>query len=691
MQLSRTLFILLVAPALFLTCTDGRKGVHPPVATDTSDPRWVAVDSLSNIGQYASALERTQEILTDAQAKGDWRTEFRAWMNKGRFETLTGVDRKETLAAIEERAGSSDVPLRQLLRSALGEAYWNYYQGERWQVLERTETGGENTDLETWTQGQFMAKVISAYRASIEPYDTLKRIPVGDLGELLEGDPRSRTLRPTLFDLLAHRALDVFTHPETRITEPAWRFTLDDRASFDLFEPFVLRRLEHRDSAAWEFRALRLYQRLERTHLNEEPIDPLVDATLDRLRFVREHSTLQEKDSLYLTALETLRSRLPNDTCWSEVTVAIARWHAEQGDKYDRLAGDAWKWEKRAARDQCDSAIARWPGSFGARNALALKARLEYPEFTIQCEEAVQPDTASLVALHSTNVKRLWLRVVKDKQVEDPKNRIATWFTPEPDREQQLLGRKAVIEWSVELPDDGDLNMHVVELPVPALPFGHYSIIACDSSTFRYRFDRIAYAGFWVTGMAMADRSVGTELDLLVVDRVSGAPIEGVKAWSYVRNYDYTGVDRFIGIEEFKTDAEGMVRTRLKGAQGQIIWSLSNGDDEYISGQRWVYPAAEYPRDSLRTFLFTDRAIYRPGQEVLFKGIVSAMRGKDNAVKNGYTTIVRFFDVNGQLVDSVNVTTDAFGSFSGRFKAPQGALTGSMRIAEAHGSQYFQV
>ncbi|MEO8588182.1 MAG: alpha-2-macroglobulin family protein, partial [Flavobacteriales bacterium] len=691
MHPTRSVFPLLILAAFFLTCTNGRPSVRSSVSKD-GDPRWVAVDSLSDIGQYASALELTQAILFDAQAKNDWRTEFRAWMNKGRFETLTGADRQEALAAIEERANNSDVPLRQLLRSALGEAYWNYYRSERWQVLERTETAGDNADPETWTQGQFMARIIAEYGASLEPYDTLKRIPVGDLGELLTDERSAQPLRSTLFDLLAHRALDVFTNAETRITEPAWRFKLDDVRAFDLFEPFVFRKLTHRDSTAWEFQALRLYQQLERLHLNEEPIDALVDATLGRLEFVREHSTLARKDSLYLGALEMLRSRLPGDSCWSEVTVAMARWHAEHGIKYDRLAGDAWKWEKRTALWQCDSAIARWPGSFGARNALALKARLERPEFDVQCEEAVPPNTPFPAALRYTNLKQVWVRIVKDKPLEDPKNRVARWFSPEPDREEQLLGRKPTFEWSVDLPDDGDLNLHMVEIPVAALPFGHYTIIVSGSPTFSKGVDQLVYAGFWVTRMALADRSQGTELDLLVVDRVSGALLQGVKAWSYVRNYDYTGIDRFVGVEQFSTDAEGMVRTTIKGAQGQIIWSLSNGDDEYISGQRWVYTngGADVP-DSLRTFLFTDRAIYRPGQEVLFKGIVTVKRGKGSVTQAAYMTTVRFFDVNGQLVDSVNVATDAFGSFNGRFKAPQGALTGGMRIEEAHGSQYFQV
>ncbi|MBK9195031.1 MAG: hypothetical protein IPO17_08570, partial [Flavobacteriales bacterium] len=59
---------------------------------------------------------------------------------------------------------------------------------------------------------------------------------------------------------------------------------------------------------------------------------------------------------------------MPNDACGAEVTHAIASWHVEQGEQYDRLAGDVWKWEKKVARDLCDAAIEKFPGSLGAKN-----------------------------------------------------------------------------------------------------------------------------------------------------------------------------------------------------------------------------------------------------------------------------------------------------------------------------------
>lgn len=691
MRSVRTLAILLAVPAFLITCTS-KRALNPPTLGlgPDPDPRWAVIDSLSDIGQYATALGRTEAVLTEAREKADWRTEFKAWMYKARFEQYTGTEMPEVLAALEQRAAKADVPLRQVLRSVIASGYWDLYQGQRWQVLERTEMDGDTVpagDPRTWTQRQFMAKIIAEFAGSLEPIDTLKALSAENLGQLLAGDTGALALRPTVYDVLARRALEIFGNSETRLAEPAWRFKLDSPKHFALFEHFTLDPLVHRDSTAWEFLALRTFQELERSHLSDDTPAALTDVTLDRLAFVRAHSTLAEKDSLYYDALVTLRTRIEQLPAWSEVTVAMANWHVEQAGKYQRLSGDAWRTEKRTARNLCVTAMDKFPGSLGAKNAAALKARLEQPTLQLQAEEAVAPEAPFTISVSYANVPRLWLRLVRDPF---DINAQRSW---DHDHAAWLVKQRPVRAWDVALPDDGDLNEHVIELPVDGLQPGRYSLIISDTAALVPEQSLFVHAPFWATHLAMAERTQADDLDLLVVDRTTGVPIEGVKASTHVRNYDQSGAQRFVPLSEYTTDKEGLVRTELKGQRGEVLWSLKHGADEFISGSRWVYPyeVGQRPGAEQRTFLFTDRAIYRPGQEIFFKGIVTEKSGAFPEVKAGQSTVVRLFDVNGQLVDSLDLTTDAFGAFHGTFKAPLNVLTGSMRLEEAHGAVAVQV
>ncbi len=681
MRIARLFFVLAIVP-LLITCRQQHRTVKQPTE---ADPRWTAIDSLSRIGQYATALDRTQELLDEAQGAGDWRTEFRAWQHRGQYRSYTGANNDSSLLAMEARAATADVPMKQLLHSVLATGWWQRYEQDRWRVLDRTANEQEGDDPATWSQPTYMRKVIGHFQASLEPADTLQRIPAAELGYLLLGDDvRARALRPTLYDILAHRALGIFLNSETRLAEPAWRFTLNDPQDFELFEAFVLRPLAHRDSSSWEFQAFRTYQRLERLHLNDDSPDALVDVTLQRLAFVRERSLLSDKDSLYLHGLERLSSRLPTDTCQAEVTHALAEWHREQGAKYERLGSDQWKWENLTAQQLCEGAIAKFPGSIGAQRCARLKAELELPVLRIEVENAIVPEVRSMMAVHYRNAKRVGLRVVKDELTDGPSEERR-------DYEKWLLAQKPVRTWSVELPDDGDLNEHLIELPVEGLPIGRYSVLAALDGEFSAGNGSFAHAAFWSTRISVVDRVVDGEEELLVLDREAGTPIVGatVERWARMNRWD--SQNKPTRTAQSSTDAEGRVRFKST-TQQQVHHTIVHGADRYRTGDTWSYTRLGQERDEvLRTYLFTDRAIYRPGQAIHFKGLEVEQQDGMASVRAGQRSTVRFFDVNGELIDTVKVTTDAFGAYHGVFTAPIGRLTGSMRIQAEHGSAWVRV
>ncbi|MFN8350123.1 MAG: alpha-2-macroglobulin family protein [Flavobacteriales bacterium] len=649
------------------------------------DPRWARVDSLQRQGLYDSALDLVEVIGTDARHKGDWRAEFRAWAMQAVFRDQLGHAPDTIIRRMEDRIAQADtgeLPFRQLMHSKVAGLYWSTYQRERWQVLERTdlEAAQDTADLSTWDQRTFMRTIVRHLRASLEPADSLWAYPSSDLGELLDGAERGVAYRPTLFDLLAHRAIAVFSNSESRLAEPAWHFKLDDLRAFALFEDFAFRTFRHRDSVSWEFQTLRLYQELTRRHLSDATPDALVDNELSRLRFVHDRSTHPRKDTLHLQALETLRSRLPNDSCWAEVTVELARWHNTQAAKYDRLAGDAWKNERRTALALCEEAIARFPKSTGAVNARRLKAELQQAGLELHAEEVVLPDKAFRIAADLTNVKQVWLRVVKGPSAD-------RWNK---EGVKRLLKLHPVQAWSVVVPDDGDLNQHRVELPVDALPPGQYTLLASNSAAFTYEKDIVTSVNFQVSQLTWTQRRVAKGIEVLVVHRGSGRAVQGATVTMRTHQRTATGW-QWNRIMDRTTDTDGVAFFGPGEYNGQYIFDVKALGEERTTDQRHYYDPGRPTTEEPRTFLFTDRAIYRPGQTIHFKGIVTLREGRAVSVMPQHRTTIRFFDVNSQQLDTFTVTTDGYGAFHGTFTAPRGALTGRMRIAEAHGEAWVSV
>ena len=99
MSIHRSALGLLLIAALLGACATNRKPVN--TSDQAADPRWSRIDSLSDIGQYATALDLSDEVRVEAMAQGDWRTEFRAWMYILRYKAYTGGERVESIRALE--------------------------------------------------------------------------------------------------------------------------------------------------------------------------------------------------------------------------------------------------------------------------------------------------------------------------------------------------------------------------------------------------------------------------------------------------------------------------------------------------------------------------------------------------------------------------------------------------------------
>lgn len=680
----RTAPILLVVLLLATACAAQRpRPAQRSVAQ--GDPRWHGVDSLRERGLYRSALDLTALIGADARARGDWRTEFRAWATRDGLHDMLGHAPDTLIRAMEARiagAVAPEVPFHQLMHSCLAGQYWSAYQRDRWRVLERTNTaaGLDTADMATWDQRTYMHTVMHHLQASLGPADSLWSMPAAGLGELLGGDLATVAFRPTLYDLLAHRALALYANTETRIAEPAWHFTLEDPRAFALFEDFAFKTFRHRDSTSWEFRSLRLFQDLTRRHLSDAAPDALVDNELARLRYVHAHSTHARKDTLLLQALELLRSRLPKDSSWAAVTVELAGWHRTQADRYDRLAGDAWKNERRTALALCEEAIARFPKSTGAINARHMKAALLQPAVDLRAEQVVLPGTPFRVAADLMNVKQLWLRVIPGIDVE-------RW---DKDGIKRLLMQQPLRAWTVPVPDDGDLNLHRVELPVEGLPRGAYTLLAANSAGFIYAQDIVATVTITVSQLAWTRRQVARGIELLVVDRATGVPAQGALVTMFAGSYD-AGGRKWSQVMVRTCDVDGIAFFGPGEYGGEYRFSVKALGEERTTEDGYHYLEGVQPPEEPRTFLFTDRAIYRPGQPIHFKGIVTQREGRAVSVMPGYHAIVRLYDVNGQQVDTLPMVTDAYGAFHGMFTAPRTALTGAMRLAEDHGSTVVRV
>ena len=284
---------------------------------------------------------------------------------------------EKSIARSQTEILSAQAPVKQILHSILAELYWQYYDINRWQILQRSETKDfVNDDIKTWDFTKLVAACMENYALSLADKDLLKKTSLSSFSEIIIKQKDSEKFRPTLFDFLAHRAIDFYASAEAGLTKPANTFLLDKPDYFSASNDFAAFAIVSPDTLSFEYQTLKLYQEVIAMHVLDKDPTALVDVELDRLAFVHGNSTLPEKDSLYLAALYKLESRYKNHPSSTEVAYQIARvldeeqistifYHAEI-ESENRIIPESHVWDKRQAIEVCEAAISRFPDSFGA-------------------------------------------------------------------------------------------------------------------------------------------------------------------------------------------------------------------------------------------------------------------------------------------------------------------------------------
>ncbi|NRA93983.1 MAG: alpha-2-macroglobulin, partial [Psychroserpens sp.] len=230
-----------------------------------------------------------------------------------------------------------------------------------------------------------------------------------------------------------------------------------------------------------------------------------------------------------------------------------------------------------------------------------------------------------------------------------------------------------------------------LEVVLPSLDNGFYLIVAkTETNVF-------STADIQVTDMALIETQETSSITYQLVNRNNGKPISDASVKLHYRSN--RNIEKEIG-SSFTTDDKGQF-TFIKNNNSyySVYATVKKGNETGIFGESYInrlYKRTEKNTIDYRTFIITDRSIYRPGQTVYFKGITTQTRDKSTTVLEGETITALLYDVNGQELNTLNFTTNEYGSFHGEFILPIGGLTGNFRIetySDKTGShtQYFSV
>jgi uncharacterized protein YfaS (alpha-2-macroglobulin family) len=669
----------------------------------TYEPLWKEVQTFESGGQPRSALDLVLKIHAQAIKDGNGPQLVKALVHEVKFNAQFEEESLAlSIARLKEEAKTLPAPTRQIVHSIIGEMYWAYWNNNNWQIRQRTATAGMEGGLLTWDLKRIAQEADLHFTQSLQGADTLCNAKLETYTAILQGDARYRKLRPTLYHLLLSRAMDFYGSEDRDLVNFDLSGIYDHAALLADADAFLAWKAPANDGLQPAIRAVQLYQDLLR-EAKKVGTDALVVEDLRRLDFMHRRSQRDGKDAQYEKALRELYPLAVNKALAAEVTYPIAQLYYTQGSG-QFAPNDALKWKWKQAYRLCADAVNGLTGadaeSIGAQQCRSLMATISQREWSMQAEGAVIPNKPFRFLLNYRNVgeaeSATWPAFVQVAKLDPLEYRASA---------RQNYGEK-IVQWlqkhstsvaskQFALPNGGDFRPHSIELPLDGLPIGTYVIFVGTDESLSTSKQAVAFAVITVSDLTLVKRQQvdGTTL-LQVLSRDGGKPVAGAQLELLQLVYDRKARTNDYQLSTtLRTDVHGEATWKTEGGnyQGFIVDVHTDTDHLITADNLYAQHREEDVRWNNETQFFLDRAIYRPGQTIHFKGISLRSNGKDvERIANANTT-VRLFDANGQETASLDLRTNTFGTFSGTFIAPTSGLNGFISIGNEHGSHSFRM
>lgn len=680
----RLLYLLIIIVGVTLLAT--------PISNLPIDKKiWIRIDSLESEGLYRSALLLTEKVYFQAKEQADAETEIKALIYRLKYiQTLEEDGQIAAITTLEKELPDERLVQGSIKYSMLAELYYRYYSANRWQISQNPmEDKGADQPMKNWSPERFYRIILDQYELSLRKEEQLASVRVGSLPGLWKGNLADTINKPGLYDVLISRALDflqnagefslsslkpaVFCSPEL-FSDPS-RFI----KSVPVFEA---------SGSNPYYRALKWFG----AWLGKTDKRSLMAADLQRLRYVHEQSCNQFRDSLYESGLLRWSVQLGRDSANATVYEALAQYHLDRGGLFQINDPDTQKYklERRIAAGWLIKSE-EWSSALAGKRCQNLLSSLMKPELSVQSEVYQIPLCTFPVSVEYRNVANLHYRILRMNAL----SWYSDWNDLEPtEKLNRINGLNVFKTGKIALPDDGNLNPHRANVLIDPLPAGFYLMVCSNQENASTPDKLLVTVPISVTRTTLLTRpGISKGRSFYFRDRDNGSPLTGAVIVPWYSLYDQEsrrsilekGAKMSSGAEGFLEMPDGGPGRDDPSPKAYRLEIIAKKDT--LVTQELFYPGYNQGRAVTRTSLtlYTDRHLYKPGDEVGFRGVLIDYYGDSMAIHPTDSIALTLQDPRYQVVSQLVLPVDSLGVFSGAIKLPNKGLTGSYLIQSKYG------
>ncbi len=544
----------------------------------------------------------------------------------------------------------------------------DYYNANQYKIVSITPVNvpAESLPFDQWDIRTIVSRTVEHHSAALAYGEDLKNVSMESCKKLFtKTDSNTLIYCNNLYDVLAHLALDYYSNTIYKMPVPIQEFSINSSVYFADNSAFVAFALPATDTLSFQYLSLQILQSMTKIYLHSDS-RMQIHVQLLRLEYVHDHAVVKNSDTLYLQALQRMEQNFYGQAGYANICLHLGQYY----QTYDRVRAVYWY----------QQAIEQEPNTIEAQCAEFEMNEIKKPALTINAGRCYTADETDIMNIQCCNADSIYFRLIPcsaDFYGQITKN----YYRNKLKVFNTLLKKPAVKTWTIPAHNTQDYSEKSFIAYFPALPAGNY--VLCSSLRPFEQKDTLLFDFMPVqtSNLQYGYRRNGQTVEVEVFNRKSGKPMKNVNVSFSQKN----------NVKTLLTDATGKVLFTFKSGRNDYDLKVyTNGDTLQRNIYLYSYNTSSREKINYGGAVFTDRAIYRPGQMLYFKTISYAYDTAFQVLPNEKCT-VSLYNTNGELVSSLQGASNEYGSFSGSFTIPDNGNTGSygMRFSTEKGKYYY--
>lgn len=607
-----------------------------------------------------TVISQSESAIKQAISKGNETEAIRAVMNYSIAQSSIGSDNWQKaidkIVATEKllKKPQSKAVMNLLLATLYNSIYSanNYVYNQRKLPLEPL-----SADYREWSGEQFRRVISDLCDKSLKDITSLQASPLNEYESIIEIAKESQVYFPTLYDFVAHRVI-ALRSGLSPFSSCIGLLSLTPRTVFMINPGFTPASQEAQ-------KILDIYAALLSFHKNRPA--PEIYCDIQRINFVygNLYGNLTEKgQSTRIKLLLDLYTDYKNSEYSGNVLIALdGVYNDYYGEDYSLAEEKNFLTDKKMFA-MVENNLRLFP-NFPLNGCLEnIRKSLSSKSINLVSPSVVSTDKSFNIRIESKNTQKLTVDIYNVTSISSSDR---NWI-----KLSDLAVLKPIRSVSVEIKGKSVPFSADTILPVSLPEYGFYAIVPRENGK---KNSRNTVQTTRCTNLAGSLINSRKSPELFVVNPLTGAPVDKAsikfKAENNRRNgkasakdLGVTDASGFLTLGDLASGMLQPVKGKDMAASSIYYWKSGHDTDE------WRYSGNVY----------TDLAIYQPGDTVKWCGIIYQMREFANRIASGDEVSAILYNANSVAVDTIKSVTDDWGRIDGTFLIPQGELTGSYSI-----------